>query len=91
MTPLGEELAKEMDDDKVTAKDDPKIRGRYLADEHEWDVGEARKIWAFGPEGSGPNVVVDTSKGVQVCFLFSIFFWWVRCNIANSCCNVVCQ
>lgn len=89
--PLGEELAKEMDDDKVTAKDDPKIRGRYLADEHEWDVGEARKIWAFGPEGSGPNVVVDTSKGVQVCFLFSIFFWWVRCNIANSCCNVECQ
>merc|ERR1712195_465206 len=63
--PLGEELAQEMDDDKVTSKDDPKIRGRYLADNHEWDVGEARKIWAFGPEGSGPNVVVDTSKGVQ--------------------------
>jgi elongation factor 2 len=63
--PLGEDLAKEMDDDKVTAKDDPKIRGRYLADNHEWDVGEARKIWAFGPEGTGPNVVVDASKGVQ--------------------------
>merc|ERR1719183_1074386 len=50
---------------KVSAKHDPKIRGRYLADEHEWDVGEARKIWAFGPEGTGPNLVVDTSKGVQ--------------------------
>jgi len=62
---LGEEIAQEIDSDKISAKDDPKIRGRYLADNHEWDVGEARKIWAFGPEGAGPNVVVDTSKGVQ--------------------------
>jgi elongation factor 2 len=63
--PLGEEVAKEIDDGKISDKDDAKIRGRYLADEHGWDVGEARKIWAFGPEGTGPNVVVDASKGVQ--------------------------
>jgi elongation factor 2 len=63
--PMGEELAVEIDDEKVTSKDDPKIRGRYLADNHEWNVEEARKIWAFGPEGAGPNVVCDTSKGVQ--------------------------
>eukprot|EP00035_Acanthoeca_spectabilis_P019616 m.428993 g.428993 ORF g.428993 m.428993 type:complete len:843 (+) comp16928_c0_seq1:116-2644(+) len=63
--PIGEELAIAIDDDKVSSKEDPKIRGRLLADEFEWDVTEARKIWAFGPEGSGPNLVVDTSKGVQ--------------------------
>jgi len=63
--PLGEELCAEMDDDKCTSKDDPKTRGRYLADEHGWDIGEARKIWAFGPEGTGPNLIVDASKGVQ--------------------------
>merc|ERR1712137_257238 len=63
--PLGEEVAQEIDDGKISAKDDPKIRGRYLADNHGWDVGVARKIWAFGPEGSGPNLVVDASKGVQ--------------------------
>lgn len=63
--PLSEEVCKDIDDDKVSSKDDPKTRGRYLADEHEWDVGEARKIWCFGPEGTGPNVVVDVSKGVQ--------------------------
>jgi len=28
------------------------------------DVGEARKIWAFGPDGNGPNIVLDASKGV---------------------------
>merc|ERR1719183_2684282 len=50
---------------KVSAKHDPKERGRYLADSHEWDISDARKIWAFGPEGTGPNLMVDTSKGVQ--------------------------
>merc|ERR1719161_394587 len=60
--PLSDEVAQEIDDGKISSKDDPKVRGRYLADEHEWDVGEARKIWAFGPEGSGPNLVVDASK-----------------------------
>jgi elongation factor 2 len=63
--PLGEEVATEIDDDKISSKDDPKTRGRYLADEHGWDIGEARKIWAFGPEGTGPNLIVDASKGVQ--------------------------
>merc|ERR1711971_928547 len=57
--------ATEIDDDKISSKDDPKTRGRYLADEHGWDIGEARKIWAFGPEGTGPNLIVDASKGVQ--------------------------
>merc|ERR1719337_761071 len=38
--PLGEELCGDIDDGKVSAKDDPKIRGRYLADEHDWDIGE---------------------------------------------------
>jgi elongation factor 2 len=63
--PIGEDLSGEIDEGKVSAKDDPKIRGRYLADNHEWDVSEARRIWAFGPEGTGPNLMVDTSKGVQ--------------------------
>ena len=42
-----------------------KQRARYLAEKYEYDVTEARKIWCFGPDGSGPNIVVDTTKGVQ--------------------------
>jgi len=38
---------------------------RKLADDFGWDVAEARKIWAFGPNTSGPNVLVDVTKGVQ--------------------------
>ena len=44
---------------------DAKIQGRKLADDFGWDVSEARKIWAFGPEGTGPNLFVDTTKGVN--------------------------
>ena len=50
---------------KITPRDDPKVRGRYLADTYGWDIGEARKIWCFGPEGTGPNMLIDSSKGVQ--------------------------
>lgn len=46
-------------------KQDPKARARYLAEKYEYDATEARKIWCFGPEGSGPNLLVDVTKGVQ--------------------------
>jgi elongation factor 2 len=49
----------------VSDKDDFKVRARILAEKHEWNVTEARKIWCFGPDGTGPNVVVDTTKQVQ--------------------------
>jgi len=58
-------LAEDIDDGKVTARQEFKERARYLADTYDYEVGEARKIWCFGPEGTGPNIVVDASKGVQ--------------------------
>jgi elongation factor 2 len=63
--PLDEECAKAVEEGKVAPREDFKIRARYLADNHGWDVTDARKIWCFGPDGSGPNVLVDTTKGVQ--------------------------
>merc|ERR1712079_595915 len=49
----------------VNPRDDFKIRGRYLADKYEFDITEARKIWCFGPETTGPNLMIDCTKGVQ--------------------------
>lgn len=63
--PIGEDLCTDIDNGKVTSRQDFKERGRYLADTHDWDITEARKIWCFGPDGTGPNMVVDTTKGVQ--------------------------
>merc|ERR1712235_13057 len=63
--PFPEGLAEEIEDKKITPRDDPKVRGRYLSEKYEWDVNDARKIWCFGPDGDGANLVIDVTKGVQ--------------------------
>ncbi|KPI82612.1 elongation factor 2 (EF2-1) [Leptomonas seymouri] len=63
--PLTEELALAMEEGTAGPEADPKVRARFLADNFEWDVQEARKIWCYGPDNRGPNVVVDVTKGVQ--------------------------
>ena len=50
---------------KVTPRQEVKERARYLAETYDYDVTEARKIWCFGPDGTGANVVMDCTKGVQ--------------------------
>jgi len=63
--PLAEGLSEIIDKGEINPKDDPKVRGKRLAEEFGWDPTEARKIWAFGPNTDGPNVLVDCTKGVQ--------------------------
>ncbi|KAF8506553.1 P-loop containing nucleoside triphosphate hydrolase protein [Russula emetica] len=63
--PLDEELTIAIENGKVTSRDDFKLRARVLADEFSWDVTDARKIWCFGPDTTGPNLLVDVTKGVQ--------------------------
>jgi elongation factor 2 len=63
--PMPDGLPEDIDKGTVNPKDDFKARARYLSDKYEWDATEARKIWCFGPEGTGPNLLVDVTKGVQ--------------------------
>uniref|UniRef100_A0A8C9SVB7 Eukaryotic translation elongation factor 2 n=1 Tax=Scleropages formosus TaxID=113540 RepID=A0A8C9SVB7_SCLFO len=63
--PFPDGLAEDIDKGDVSARQELKLRARYLAEKYEWEVAEARKIWCFGPDGSGPNILVDITKGVQ--------------------------
>jgi len=63
--PMPDGLAEDIDKGEVNPRDEFKARGRYLADKYEYDVTEARKIWCFGPDTNGPNIIVDCTKGVQ--------------------------
>merc|ERR1711893_177725 len=63
--PMPDGLPEDIDNGKVNPRDDFKIRGRYLADTYEYDITEARKIWCFGPDTNGPNLMIDCTKGVQ--------------------------
>jgi translation elongation factor EF-G len=63
--PVEEGLAEAIDDGQNCPRDDPKVRSKVLAEEFGWDKDLAKKIWCFGPETTGPNMVVDMCKGVQ--------------------------
>lgn len=63
--PFPDGLAEDIDKGEVSARQELKQRARYLAEKYEWDVAEARKIWCFGPDGTGPNILTDITKGVQ--------------------------
>jgi len=63
--PLGDELTQKIDNGDITPRDDFKARARILSDDYGWDVDVARKIWAFGPDVVGPNLLCDATKAVQ--------------------------
>merc|ERR1712054_337137 len=63
--PLTEDLSLKIDAGEIGSTQDPKIRGRMLADDFGWDINQARKIWCFGPDTTGPNVFVDCCVAVQ--------------------------
>lgn len=63
--PFPDGLAEDIDNGDVYPRQEVKARARLLADKYEYDITEARKIWCFGPEGTGPNLMMDCSKGVQ--------------------------
>lgn len=63
--PLHEELPDLIEKGEISPNDDVKIRGKRLVEEFEWEKDDTAKIWCFGPENIGPNMVVDITKGVQ--------------------------
>ncbi len=62
---MPEGMDKAIEEGDINPRDDFKVRARYMTDNYGFDNDEARKIWAFGPEGSGPNIILDATKGVQ--------------------------
>merc|ERR1719263_2171127 len=63
--PLGDDLALKIESEELGPKTDPKQRGKELVEKFEWDKTDTQKIWCFGPETTGANMLVDTAKGVQ--------------------------
>jgi len=88
--PLNDLTIEAIEKDDVTMQQDMKTRARYMADNLEWDVVEARKIWTFGcPPDAKSNVLVDTTKAVQ--YLNEIKDSMVGAFIQASACGVLCE
>ncbi len=39
---------------------------RFFQTKYDWDVLAARSIWAFGPDATGPNILVDDTLPSEV-------------------------
>ncbi|KAK2964667.1 putative Elongation factor 2 [Blattamonas nauphoetae] len=63
--PLDDELVEEIEKGYINPEKDAKEMGKDLVNKYNWDPTDSRKIWCFGPDGKGPNLVVDKSKAVQ--------------------------
>lgn len=58
---LDEDLVTAIEEDKIGPMMDPKVRKTKLRDEYNWDAEAAGKIWCFGPEQTGPNILVNST------------------------------
>merc|ERR550539_1308215 len=71
-------LAEKIDDGDVKATDEQKARARFIYEtfvkgqdeeneflEAGWGPEDLRKVWAFGPDTAGPNLLCDATKAVQ--------------------------
>ena len=57
----------------VTSDSRKKI-GEFFQTKFDWDLLAARSIWAFGPDATGPNILVDDTLPSEVCEIPSSFF-----------------
>jgi len=60
-----DELVLAIEDESFKTNEDIKKIARKLMDDYSWDKHDAQKVWTFGPENVGPNMLVDTTKAVQ--------------------------
>eukprot|EP01025_Chloroclados_australasicus_P019555 TRINITY_DN2067_c0_g1_i6.p1 TRINITY_DN2067_c0_g1~~TRINITY_DN2067_c0_g1_i6.p1 ORF type:complete len:843 (-),score=96.27 TRINITY_DN2067_c0_g1_i6:852-3380(-) len=63
--PLDDQLTIAIEEGNISPSDDVKERGKKLVDNFGWDKDLSKKIWCFGPETTGPNLLVDATKAVQ--------------------------
>ena len=63
--PLSNDLSNEIEGETCGPKTETKERNRILVDKYEWDKTDASKIWCYGPDKTGANIIVDGTKAVQ--------------------------
>jgi elongation factor 2 len=63
--PISEELCLEIEDNPKTSSLSSNLLAKKFSEDYGWNKSEAMKIWAFGPESNGSNIIVDQSKGIQ--------------------------
>jgi elongation factor 2 len=67
-SPMPEELQEAIEDGEVSSQPkDAKEQARHLEEKYGFDRAEvdSKKLWAFAPDGNGPNMLIDATRAVQ--------------------------
>mmetsp|Transcript_147469 Transcript_147469/g.209320 ORF Transcript_147469/g.209320 Transcript_147469/m.209320 type:complete len:844 (+) Transcript_147469:90-2621(+) len=67
-SPMPEELQEAIEDGEVSSQPkDAKEQARHLEEKYGFDRSEvdSKKLWAFAPDGNGPNMLIDATRAVQ--------------------------
>ena len=63
--PLPDPVVLALENGSLSARDDQKTRVRKLVNDFGWESAEAKRLWVFGPDSQGPNILVDQTKSAQ--------------------------
>ncbi|CAF4646780.1 unnamed protein product [Rotaria sp. Silwood1] len=63
--PMPNGLPEDIENGQITSNQEIKARARYLYEKYDYDIYEARNIWCFGPEKTGPNFLIDSTIRIQ--------------------------
>lgn len=64
--PLEKGLAEDIENENVQIDWNKKKLGEFFQTKYDWDLLAARSIWAFGPDNTGPNILVDDTLPSEV-------------------------
>ncbi|XP_003391662.2 PREDICTED: 116 kDa U5 small nuclear ribonucleoprotein component-like, partial [Amphimedon queenslandica] len=64
--PLEKGLAEDIENEVVQMTWPKKKLAEFFQTKYEWDLLAARSIWSFGPEMTGPNILVDDTLPTEV-------------------------
>ncbi|XP_045456514.1 116 kDa U5 small nuclear ribonucleoprotein component [Melitaea cinxia] len=64
--PLERGLAEDIESGAVCVTWDRRRLGEFFQTKYDWDLLAARSIWAFGPDATGPNILVDDTLPSEV-------------------------
>jgi U5 small nuclear ribonucleoprotein component len=64
--PLERGIAEDIENGTISIQDTPKTISKFFQDKYDWDLLAARGIWAFGPDDSGPNILMDDTLPGEV-------------------------
>ncbi|OHT09141.1 Elongation factor 2 [Tritrichomonas foetus] len=63
--PLEEELISSIESGEMNPRIDSKTRGKILQQKYGWDQTDSKRVWSFGPDSTGPNLLVDVTKSSE--------------------------